>query len=328
MSRSSKYGEWANFRDGAVDAAYSWIGQRVLRMADFATPEFTIHPAGVTDFELAYPLLMKFGSGISSDSWRHLFEHPWARPGDPRGYILFKGKEAKGFLGLIFSRRTIRGRQETLCNMTSWIVEPDCRNQSLSLLRKMLQLDGITITNFSASVSVARILERSGFEKLQLSQRVLLPVPHFGPVSRVACEFDERAISAQLNDENRRILADHSAYGCRSVLLRTGNSCCFLLLKPYVWRIRSYGIRARLDLARVHYASDCVMLASLLAAARGRIIRHLGVYGLLVDERRFEHKRPILSFPFPEVSTWLFKSGSLDSDDIDTLYSEMILLHQ
>src|SRR5688572_13267612 len=134
----------------------------VLTMADSATPEFTINAAGASDFELVYPLLMKFGnSGISSDSWRRIFQHPWAGPDDPCGYILFKGKEAKGFLGLIFSRRTIRGRQETLCNMTSWIVEPDCRNQSLALLRKVLQFDGITITNFSASASVARILERS-----------------------------------------------------------------------------------------------------------------------------------------------------------------------
>src|SRR6476659_5760308 len=87
------------------------------------------------DFERVYPLLQDFGiSRITKDHWRRLFTKNWDSPFDYCGYLLEQGSEVKGFLGLLFSERTINGRRETFSNMTSLMVKRESRGHSMQLL--------------------------------------------------------------------------------------------------------------------------------------------------------------------------------------------------
>ena len=104
---------------------------------------------------------------------------PWQTTEDFCGYLLLKDGDIKGYLGLIFSRRILNDKVEKFCNMTSWVVNEDCRSQSLPMLLELLKLKDYTLTNFTASPTVATILGKLGFTEFPVDQRVLLPMPHF-----------------------------------------------------------------------------------------------------------------------------------------------------
>lgn len=104
-----------------------------------------IAKARIADFERVYPLLQDFGiSRITKDHWRRLFTRNWDSPEDYCGYLLDQDGEVKGFLGLLFSERTINGRLEKFCNMTSWMVKQESRGHSLQLFLEALKLKDCT----------------------------------------------------------------------------------------------------------------------------------------------------------------------------------------
>src|SRR5678815_4790820 len=85
---------------------------------------WTIERADEAAFEDILPLLQEFGDGtLTSAEWRRLVEHSWsAAVGEPTGYLLCRGSQVEGFLGTIYSRRTIDGSERLFCNLSSWIV--------------------------------------------------------------------------------------------------------------------------------------------------------------------------------------------------------------
>lgn len=289
---------------------------------------YTIVPATTADFARVYPLLAKFGNrDLTREAWQGLFTHGWGEPSGSRGLMLVRGEEVKGFLGLIFSRRVVDGRDAAFCNMTSWIVQDDSRNHSLGMLRSALTAPGMTVTNFTASAGVAALLRRFGFRGAPQPMRLLLRFPF--PGRGIECEFDRLRIAAQVDRETQRIFEDHAAHGCQVALIHDGGDNCAVVLKRFVWSIRSHGIRARVPLCRVHYVSDTLHAGVLLSRARAALCARVGARGLLADARWFDGVRAPLSFAFGggegEV---LVKSDWADPATVDTLYSEMILLHQ
>jgi len=67
-----------------------------------------------------------------------LFDLPWPVEEEHRGFILRDGGEAVGFLGTIFSRRTVGGTTCRFCNLSSWIVKESHRSSSLQLILPVL----------------------------------------------------------------------------------------------------------------------------------------------------------------------------------------------
>src|SRR6266852_5229016 len=152
---------------------------------------FTITKAVSQDFERVYPLFNGFGdSPIAKEDWKKLFLSPWTTEEDFCGYLLLQDGDVKGYLGVIFSRRLLNNKTEKLCNMTSWIVNQDCRSKSLWLILELLKLEDYTLTNFTASPTVAAILSKLGFKEFSVDQRVFLPLPHFAlPGGRPTADF-------------------------------------------------------------------------------------------------------------------------------------------
>ncbi len=284
---------------------------------------FTIEKATVEDFERIYPQLREcFGDAMAEAEWRKLFVTRWDSPEEFRGYMLLKDGEVKGFLGLIFSRRTLDGRVEKFCNMTSWCVSEECRGQSLSMLLAALKLRGYTFTNFTASPTVAAILSRLGFREFAVHQQVVLPLPTLRLSGRgCACVFEPEKIRARLGESDRAIFDDHQQLGCEHLLLSSDEGDCYIIVKK-TWR-------KHLPFVKVHYLSRADVFAACVERMAAKICLRLRVCGVMVDERYLRGRELKRSVRYPHQRRAYFKTGSnaLDETRIDTLYTELVVLH-
>lgn len=283
---------------------------------------FTISKAVSEDFERVYPLLQGFGdSSISKEDWKKIFLSPWQTE-DFCGYLLLKDGDVKGYLGLIFSWRILNDKTEKLCNMTSWIVNEDCRGQSLLLLLELLKLKDYTLTNFTASPTVATVVSKLGFQEFQVDQRVLLPMPHFA-LSGLGhgCDFDLQVIRSKLRGDDLRIFDDHQGLNCRHLLLQSGNGDCYVVLKKTK--------RKKLTFAKVHYLTNVKVFHECMESLAAKICLRLRVFGLMVDERYIEGRQFRASVRYPHQRKAYFKSNSttVNKNQLDTLYSEVVILH-
>ena len=283
---------------------------------------FIIRKAVSADFDQVYPLLHGFGdSPIAKESWKKIFVTPWKTTEDFCGYLLLSDGEVKGYLGLFFSQRIINQQAEKFCNMTSWIVDEACRSQSLKMLLEVLKLKDYTLTNFTASPTVATILRKLGFTEFAVHQRVLLPLPRFAFKQRgQRCDFDARLIRSKLSGEDLQIFTDHQGLDCRHLLLQSDRGDCYVVLKNTE--------RKQLPWAKVHYLSNAQVFHECMESLIAGICFRLRVCGLMVDERYVEGYRFRASLSYPHQRRAYFKSNSLvDKNLIDTLYSEVVILH-
>src|SRR6516165_11952987 len=93
-----------------------------------------IRKARGDDFERVYPLLLRFKDPhLKEEHWRQLFVDHSGLQNDHFGWVLVEGGDVVGFVGTIFSQRTIRGGTVRLCNINSWIVKQEYRTHSLAL---------------------------------------------------------------------------------------------------------------------------------------------------------------------------------------------------
>jgi hypothetical protein len=277
-----------------------------------------IEKATSIDFERVYPLLLEFNNTkISRDKWRRIFDTNWNSPENYCGFLLLQGDRVEGYLGLLFSTRMIKGRVEKFCNITSWIVHKNYRSQSLRMLLELLKLTDYTITAFTPSEKVKVILQQLGFMKIETNQRILYPFlgTSFSNF-RYRSIFDLEEISQKLNPADRAILFDHRKFDCHHVLLTGTDDYCYLVLKKRIYR--------HLPFARVHYISSPDFLLRAIELVRTRICWQLKVLGLIVDERYLGGKTIRCSRAYPWQ--YYFKSKTLGQVDIDTLYSELIIL--
>jgi len=281
---------------------------------------FTISKAVSEDFDRVYPLFQDFGDApISKETWRKIFVTPWQTTENFCGYLLLQDDAVKGYLGLIFSRRLMNDRVEKFCNMTSWIVTEECRSQSLSMLLEVLKLKDYTLTNFTASPTVATILSKLGFTEFPVDQRILLPLPRFsGPTH--GCDFNLPIIRSKLNDNDLQIFDDHQGLNCEHLLMRSNLGDCYVVLKNTV--------RRRLPFAKVHYLGNADVFHYCMQRLTAAICLRLRVFGLMVDERYIQGRQFKAAAKYPHQRKAYFKSSSItDQSRIDTLYSELVILH-
>lgn len=281
----------------------------------------TIEKAGAGDFGRIYPLLRQcFGDALSAEEWKKIFAERWRSPEDFCGYMLSSDGEVKGYLGLLFSRRPFDGRVEKFCNMTSWCVSEEWRAQSLSMLLAALKLKEYTFTNFTASPAVAAILSRLGFKEFEVHQQVLFPVPSFRGRG-CTLEFDPEKIRGHLDENDRVILDDHREFDCLHLLLRSGADYSYVILKK-TWR-------KHLPFAKVQYLSRVENFVECVEGSMASICLRLRVLGLMIDERYLKGHRFRAAVRYPHQRKAYFKSGSdgFDVTQLDTLYSEVVVLH-
>ncbi len=279
-----------------------------------------VEKAYAGDFDAICPLLMEHFPRVTRDRLAHLFSPPWPTDEDYIGYKLLDGSRIVGFVACIFSKRTIKGTIRRFCSLSCWVVKKEYRKQALLLLYPALGLSrqGYTITDFTPITS---LWQRIGAEILH-QHRVVIPVwPNF-PFSKkesIRVMVDDPLIENMLNAEHRQIYADHRMPECHHLLLKSASGDAYAV---FATRRGRYGMSN----AIFYFVSDPGVLLQNIRAVKARIAMSRKAVFLVFDSRFLRGvKPPLFSFKRTAGSVAVV-SQCVMARDVDTLYTEMVLL--
>lgn len=279
--------------------------------------EVSVHPAVPGDFAEVRGLLQRLDPGRSTERWRPIFDHGWRRPDDPVGFLLRDARgRPVGYLGTILSERTIDGRRERFCNLTSWVVEDAHRGAGALLALALRRLPPCTLTSFTPNAHTVPIFTRLGLAVLDDHWTILPPTLALrpGPPCRVLYDLD--ALRRRLGEEEARILEDHRPHA-RHLLAEDRDGACYV-----VYTLRR---RWRLRAARLHYLGDrAVFRRCWRTVQRGLLARHGAL--LLEADARLLADLAIPGSLRKRMGMPRLCRSALRPEQVTDLYSEVILL--
>ncbi len=280
----------------------------------------TVRNAGPADFDAALPLLREFRNPyVADEGWRLIFTDPF-RSGEPFcGTLMLDGESPVGFLGALFSRRVLAGRERRSCSLTSWIVREPFRGRSVFMLLPLLKEKGTDIVDLTPSAEVSGLLLKAGFRELETGTSVLMPRFPSGPACRVT-EADEGEEDI-LTPEERRLRDDHRFPGCHGFLITSGGGRCFCVISRMVRRKKPFW------LGSIHHLGNPEVFSRCSGRAVAKLCLSLRVTSLYADERMLKGVRIPGSFRLALKRPRLFRSADLEAGDVDNLYSEFPLLN-
>ncbi len=276
-----------------------------------------LRPAHTEDFEIVLPLFSRFAEPRpSEDLFRRIFETRWNNPFGFIGHLLEDGGRAVGFLGAIFSLRQLRdGSERQFCNLTSWVVEPEYRSESLRLLFPLLQLRDVTLTNLSGN-KVAEILGKFGFEQIDRYYQLVFPLPWFARKSQIIT--DPNQLGNTLQGVSKKVFEDHLGLFTHHILLRNKTGDCYLMADV----TRKKGRRV----LQIHFASNACLLKRVLPVSATELCRAFKTVAILVGEHLLENGKYPLALTIPQRQARLFRGVNVGRMQMDTAYSELQLL--
>jgi hypothetical protein len=283
-----------------------------------------VRPALPQDFEAVYPLLQEFPQPqIPKEHWRRmLFDPPWPVEEPHRGYMLVDGSQVVGFMGAMFSRRWVRGVRIPFCNLSSWIVRPTHRAQSLELLRPVLALKDYTVISPSPNAVAHPLYLRLGFTVLENTQWLMAPLAWPNQLLRAtgtSLVTDPERIRGRLDSAGREIHESlRGTVAAEALVLRRGSQC-HVVATASSWK-------GRWRLAHVQYASDWGMFWDHAPQVAGAFFRTLGTVGLRVDSRHAAGQHPAFAVRRAMALPTLYLPGAAGTPPhlVDGLYSETL----
>jgi len=156
------------------------------------------------------------------------------------GYALEAKGQIVGVLLLIYSRRDGVGGGRVYCNLSSWCVDVEYRGSGCALLlhTAAVRHREVTYLNISPAEFTRPAIEALGFQRFARGQIFSAPILSSQSWStRVRTFSVDRPESALLTDSERKILADHAALGCCSlVCVKDGAAYPFVFRRRVVFR--------------------------------------------------------------------------------------------
>jgi hypothetical protein len=253
---------------------------------------------------------------------RKIFEYQWQRDESHCGLILVDGDRTVGFLGMIFSSRQINDKTEKFCNLTSWYVHQDYRSRAISMILPLHGMKDYTITDLTPANHVYKIQKKLGFKDLDAEGRLLLPFgrrlfqPKYYPTDMT---HELAAIEKKLEGQDLRIFNDHKHYQCYHFLLTGKDRSCYIIYTKLK--------RKRLPYAHLHYISDSDLFGLAYRDIRKSILTHAKACFLLIDSRLVKNKKLPVSICLPYRAPKQYMSATLKPEQIDNLYSELVMLN-
>jgi len=223
---------------------------------------------------------------------------------------------------MIFSQRRIDEKVEKFCNLTAWFVRKEYRGRAIALLLPLLAMKDYTITDLTPSKKVYKIQNKLGFKDLETKGRLLLPFgrrlfqPKYSPINLT---HDLAAIEQKLEGQNLKIFNDHKHYRCFHFLLTGKDRYCYIIYT----KLR----RKRTQHVHLHYISDLDLFALAYRDIRKSILAHAKARFLLIDSRFVKNKKLPLSICLPYRAPKQYISSTLKPEQIDNLYSELVVLN-
>jgi len=228
-------------------------------------------------------LLTRGFVGRSRDYWMQGLQRQAAREvpqGYPRfGYMLDSDGAPVGVLLLLYSLRDADGEMTVHCNLSSWYVEPTYRNYAPMLTNIAQRHREVTYLNISPAIWTWPVIEAQGFRSY--CKGLFFSVPALSRVSPGATleivPSDATAIDG-LADGDVELLTRHAAYGCLSLVCRTGKGAFPFILLPMRIR-RGWIAPPAMQLVYCRDVADFVACAG----AIGRLLLRQGMVSVLLD---------------------------------------------
>jgi hypothetical protein len=242
---------------------------------------------------------------------------PWKVDAPNHGFMLQDGQRIVGAHLAFYSERLIAGRLERFCDLGTWCVLPEFRPHSIRLIKAVLAQDDYHFTALTPSDKVASIHTRFGFRSLDTSAVLIPNLPWPGRPGRTRVSADPGVIESTLAGTELELYRDHAqALAARHVVLIWGQDSCYVMYRE----MRHKGIPFA---AILHVTSPGLFHRGMIPLTRHLLVRHR-LLATLAELRVIGH-RPPLSLTAP---SWpkMYRSDSLEPDQIDDLYSELVCI--
>ena len=242
---------------------------------------------------------------------------PWKVEAPNHGFMLRDGQRILGVLLAFYSERRVAGKVERFCDLGTWYVLPEFRFHSLRLLKALLAQDGYHFTSPTPNEKVVPILVRLGFRFLDTSACLIPNLPWPTPPGRTTISVNPDVIGSALNGIELELYHDHAqALAVRHIVLIRDPDSCYVMYRET--RIKGVPVAAI-----VYVSNPELFHRAILPLTRHLLVRHR----LLATsaELRIIGYKPSLSFKIPP-SAKMYRSASLEPNQIDDLYSELVCL--
>ncbi|MDQ1267239.1 MAG: hypothetical protein QG635_2393 [Bacteroidota bacterium] len=264
------------------------------------------------DFKKISQLFTLFNDREPIDSWRNLFSKQWNSDYNYHGYYIEENCEAVGFLGLIFADRVIDSKPYTFCNMTSWVVIPEYRQHSLSLMFQILAEDKLVITNLTPNPNLFEILKHTGFQIIDNFLVFTFPLKFIGS-SKLQFISDIEQISSMLDKYSLCLIREHEHSKAKPFLIEVKREQCLIFASP----IR----KKRIPVSQVLYVNNPKMFKKHIHLITRNICRSQSTLAMLTAEHFLEGEKPLLSVKFNRQT--FFMGPNELQNKLDFLYSEL-----
>jgi hypothetical protein len=258
-----------------------------------------------------------------AERYRRFFDYRWLSDADKPdlGMMIEQAGKVRGFIGAIYGRRRIRGRDHQLCNLNSWRVDEDVRMHSLVMLKRLLDRAQYDFVCVSPSDRVTELLKFFKFQTLDTGKLLFGPLSgvRAAPLSWRVKVWDARSgIERHLGDDDRRVFADHAPYRLAQWLIERRDRRCFVVMGR-----RGRDVRVFADVLHVSdpelFAESIGLLIPRLALALGTVIAGL--------DRRFLSTPPPRTVGYDKLRAPLYRSATLGPTDLDALYTEFVPMY-
>jgi hypothetical protein len=279
----------------------------------------TLEPIRDADLpEFCRFLTQNLSSERTPKQWAQAFSHDWGVAKPNNGFIIRDQGRIVGGIGAIYSERTIRGRPERFCNITSWCVLDPYRAQSMRLSMAVVSQPGFHFTDLTPTEVVSKTLQFLKFKPMNERQVVWPNVPwpfaRLGGV-RVIARLDR--IESVLAPADAKVFCDHRQIPwLRHVAVGRPGAFCHVVWKPN----RLKGVRGAMVLA----FSDPEQFLRYRLPLAGHLLWQGCLYTRV--ESRLLPRMPSPSTELVGYRNKVFRSDTLTEADISNLYSEIVAL--
>ena len=253
---------------------------------------------------------------VPASAWEEAVLASSKSPPPNHGFMLRSGNDIVGVYLAFYSERDIDGQVLKICNLAAWCVIDDYRSQGLRLARALLAQPGYEFTDLSPSGNVVALNRRMKFRELDTATDLVLnlPLPLWSRGTHIESRPDK--IAGLLVGRDLELFRDHrgSAAARHFVVVRGADRC-------YVMFRRDRRRQLPLFASLLYVSNPEVFRLSARIIHRHLLVRHL-VPATLV-ERRLVGASPRPAFALRSPRPKMFRSNTLEPDQVDYLYSEL-----
>jgi hypothetical protein len=225
--------------------------------------EVIIKEAFSEDYDRTLPLLLEVFSDSYNwtarkteqykDFYKQLFSGKWLNETEKHiGYLLenLQG-EVVGFLGYLYTKRTINGVEYNFCNVSSWAVKEPYRKYSMDLIYPILDKPNYIYTTFTPNETAIKVWKKLlKAKELEREMYAVLAVPSLLWFKKVDTFFDTSITDKLINQEERALIQDNKNSKATFLLIRNSDGAQCIVSATLSMR------KEYLRFAQINYVSE------------------------------------------------------------------------